>query len=135
MNHMDLLTGWVDISSYDGVTSPDYRVFVTRDTTVINPKYFLYLFQMCYLNRIFYGSANGVADKGRMRLQTNAFNNFVVPLPPLEEQKRIATYLDERCAAIDEAISRQEKLIEKLGEYRKSIIHHAVTGKIDCREA
>ena len=70
-----------------------------------------------------------------MRLQTNAFNNFVVPLPPLEEQKRVAAYLDERCAVIDEAISRQEKLIEKLGEYRKSIIHHAVTGKIDCREA
>lgn len=69
-----------------------------------------------------------------MRLQTNAFNNFVVPLPPLEEQKRIAAYLDERCVAIDEAISRQEQLIEKLGEYRKSVIHHAVTGKIDCTE-
>lgn len=135
MNHMDLLTGWVDISRYEGVTSPDYRVFSVRDLAVTNPSYYLYLFQMCYLNRVFFGSANGVADKGRMRLQTNAFNNFVVPLPPLEEQKRIAAYLDERCVAIDEAISRQEKLIEKLGEYRKSIIHHAVTGKIDCREA
>lgn len=135
MNHMDLLTGWVDISRYEGVTSPDYRVFSVRDLAVSNPSYYLYLFQMCYLNRVFFGSANGVADKGRMRLQTNAFNNFVVPLPPLEEQKRIAAYLDERCVAIDEAVSRQEKLIEKLGEYRKSIIHHAVTGKIDCREA
>lgn len=135
MNHMDLLTGWVDISRYEGVTSPDYRVFSVRDLAVSNPSYYLYLFQMCYLSRVFFGSANGVADKGRMRLQTNAFNNFVVPLPPLEEQKRIAAYLDERCAAIDEAISRQEQLIEKLGEYRKSIIHHAVTGNIDCREA
>lgn len=135
MNHMDLLTGWVDISRYEGVTSPDYRVFSVCDLAVSNPSYYLYLFQMCYLNRVFFGSANGVADKGRMRLQTNAFNNFVVPLPPLEEQKRIAAYLDERCAAIDEAISRQEQLIEKLGEYRKSVIHHAVTGKIDCTEA
>lgn len=135
MNHMDLLTGWVDISRYEGVTSPDYRVFSARDLAVSNPSYYLYLFQMCYLNRVFFGSANGVADKGRMRLQTNAFNNFVVPLPPLEEQKRIAAYLDERCVAIDEAISRQEQLIEKLGEYRKSVIHHAVTGKIDCTEA
>ena len=31
MNHMDLLTGWVDISRYEGVTSPDYRVFTVRD--------------------------------------------------------------------------------------------------------
>lgn len=135
MNHMDLLTGWVDISSYDGVTSPDYRVFVARDTTVCNPKYFLYLFQMCYLNRIFFGSANGVADKGRMRLQTTAFNNFLVPLPTVMEQTIIADFLDERCADIDEAISRQKQLIEKLGEYRKSIIHNAVTGKTDCTEA
>ena len=69
-----------------------------------------------------------------MRLQTNAFNNFVVPLPPLEEQKRIAAYLDERCVEVDEAILRQEQLIAKLEEYRKSLIYHAVTGKIDCRE-
>ena len=31
MNHMDLLTGWVDISDYDGVTSPDYRVFINTN--------------------------------------------------------------------------------------------------------
>ena len=48
---------------------------------------------------------------------------------------KIASYLDKRCAAIDEAVSRQEQLIERLGEYRKSVIHHAVTGKIDCTEA
>lgn len=135
MNHMDLLTGWVDISRYEGVTSPDYRVFSVRDLATSNPSYYLYLFQMCYLNRVFFGSANGIADKGRMRLQTSAFNNFVVPVPPLDEQEKIATYLDKRRAAIDEAISRQEQLIEKLDEYRKSIIHHAVTGKIDCTEA
>lgn len=56
-------------------------------------------------------------------------------VPSYLEQEKIAAYLDERCAAIDEAISRQEQLIEKLGEYRKSVIHHAVTGKIDCTEA
>lgn len=53
MNHMDLLTGWVDISRYEGVTSPDYRVFSVRDLAVSNPSYYLYLFQMCYLNRVF----------------------------------------------------------------------------------
>lgn len=61
--------------------------------------------------------------------------NSKIARPPLSEQRRIVSYLDERCADIDEAISRQEQLIEKLGEYRKSVIHHAVTGKIDCMEA
>ena len=63
------------------------------------------------------------------------WDNSRIPRPPLAEQRRIISYLDERCAAIDEAIARQEQLIEKLGEYRKSVIHHAVTGKIDCMEA
>lgn len=56
-------------------------------------------------------------------------------VPSYSEQMKMASYLDEHCAAIDEAISRQEKLIERLGEYRKSIIHYAVTDKIDCSEA
>ena len=40
MNHMDLLTGWVDISKYEGVTSPDYRVFVLNDKNGMCPKYY-----------------------------------------------------------------------------------------------
>lgn len=35
MNHMDLLTGWVDISKFDGVTSPDYRVFLKKSKTAM----------------------------------------------------------------------------------------------------
>ena len=53
MNHMDLLTGWVDISKYEGVTSPDYRVFVLNDKNGMCPKYYLYMMQMCYSARIF----------------------------------------------------------------------------------
>ena len=40
MNHMDLLTGYVDVSEFDGVTSPDYRVFVPSSVDVHSP-YFL----------------------------------------------------------------------------------------------
>ena len=63
------------------------------------------------------------------------WGNSKIPRPFLFEQKKIVKFLDERCASIDEAVSRQEQLIEKLSEYRKSLIHHAVTGKIDCTEA
>ena len=59
------------------------------------------------------------------------WGNFKMPFPPLAEQERIAGYLDARCAAIDDNIAKQEQLISKLGEYRKSIIHAAVTGRID----
>ena len=52
----------------------------------------------------------------------------------MNEQIEIASYLNTRCKDIDEAILRQEQLIERLGEYRKSLILHVVTGQIDCSE-
>ena len=45
MNHMDLLTGWIDISKYEGVTSPDYRVFTLNDKEM-SADYFLYRRQL-----------------------------------------------------------------------------------------
>lgn len=92
MNHMDLLTGWVDISKYSGVTSPDYRVFVLDDTEKNDSSYYLYLMQMCYFNRIFYGLGQGVSEMGRWRLQADKFLNFPVVVPPVDEQKEIASY-------------------------------------------
>ena len=49
MNHMDLLTGWVDCSTMFGVTSPDYRVFRLQDKKKNNLDYFKYLMQCCYM--------------------------------------------------------------------------------------
>ena len=57
--------------------------------------------------------------------------NFIIPLPPMDEQKKIVDFLDRKCAAIDESICRREKLIEKLTEYKKSLIYEAVTGKME----
>lgn len=127
MNHMDLLTGWADISSFDGVTSPDYRVF-TRSENRASSHFLCYLLQICYLNKTFYGLAQGVSSIGRCRLQTDKFKNFIFPLPPsLEEQNTIVTYLDKKCAEIDELMSRRQAIIERLKELKQSIIAEAVT--------
>lgn len=52
-----------------------------------------------------------------------------VHLPPKEEQKSIAEYLDKTCVTIDSAIEQKQMLIEKLTEYKKSLIYECVTGK------
>jgi len=129
MNHMDLLTGWIDISKYDGVTSPDYRVFKLVDIENCFAQYYLYLFQMCYSNRIFYGLGQGVSGMGRWRLQADKFLNFSVSVPSLEEQEEIVTYLNERCAAIDALIAQKEQYVVELENYKKSLIYEYVTGK------
>lgn len=129
MNHMDLLTGWVDCSTLFGVTSPDYRVFRLRDKKRNDLTYFKYVMQCCYLCRIFYSLGQGVSNLGRWRLQTSSFNNFRIPVPPLEQQKIIANYLDSKCAEIDSIISEKKQQIETIEEYKKSLIFEYVTGK------
>ena len=128
MNHMDLLTGWVDISKYDGVTSPDYRVFRLKDMHNCD-KYFLYMMQLCYLNKIFYGLGQGVSGFGRWRLPAEMFLNFLIPIPPLSEQKEIADYLDKKCSEIDALIEKKQQFLTELATYKKSLIYEYVTGK------
>ena len=57
------------------------------------------------------------------------FESIRIPLPPIEEQQAIASYLDEKCSEIDSLIALKQQKIEALKEYKKSIIYEAVTGK------
>ena len=55
--------------------------------------------------------------------------NVSLPIPPLPEQQSIADYLDQKCGEIDELISIKQQKIEKLKDYKKSLIFECVTGK------
>ena len=52
-----------------------------------------------------------------------------IPLPPLDEQRRIAGFLDEKCAQIDRAVEAKQAIIDELKSYKKSLIYEVVTGK------
>lgn len=127
MNHMDLLTGWIDISTRRGVTSPDYRVFAARDEIGTVSGYFLYVFQMAYSRRQFYPFGQGSSQFGRWRLPTDAFYSFPIPAPSRDEQTAIVTFLDRETAKIDALVVEQERLIALLKEKRQAVISHAVT--------
>ena len=55
--------------------------------------------------------------------------NYIVPYPPIDEQIKIAAYLDSRCAEIDCLIEKKAKLETELNSYKKSLIYEYVTGK------
>ena len=59
--------------------------------------------------------------------------NLYISCPSVLEQQKIADYLDEKCSKIDENISKRQTLIEKLTEYKKSLIYEVVTGKIEIQ--
>ena len=62
-----------------------------------------------------------------------ALKNMHVILPSYEEMVQIADFLDSKCLKINKSIERSNKIIQKLEEYKKSLIYNAVTGKIDYR--
>lgn len=129
MNHMDLLTGWVDCSQAFGVTSPDYRVFRLSNRNEHVLAYFKYVFQCLYMNKIYYSFGNGVSGMGRWRLQTSTFLNFLLPVPPRLEQHLIAEFIDGKISEIDGIIIDKKTQLETLDEYKKSLIFEYVTGK------
>ena len=128
MNHMDLLTGGIGIADVEGVTSPDYRVFAKKDPAYCS-RYFLYVFESYYRNKIFYAFGQGAANMGRWRLPAQNFNKMLIPVPKVDDQYVLASYLDTKCAQIDQLISLKESKIEKLQQYKRSLIYEYVTGK------
>lgn len=109
-----------------------YHTIIATPITNVCGKYFAYQFlTKAWRSQLI----RQFVDVKLFSITQRALQQTSLIVPSYLEQEKIAAYLDERCAAIDEAIARQEQLIERLGEYRKSIIHHAVTGKIDCMEA
>lgn len=68
-------------------------------------------------------------------LSQEMIENFAYPVPPLNEQKIISEYIDNKTNQIDEMSYRVSCQIKKLKELRQSLISSAVTGKIDVREA
>ncbi|WP_272515285.1 MULTISPECIES: restriction endonuclease subunit S [unclassified Providencia] len=129
MNHMDLLTGYVDISQFEGVVSPDYRVFINTYNG-LRDDFLLSIFQLGYQQKIFYRYGQGVSLLGRWRFPADNFNNFFIPVPPIEEQAEVVQSVQREWLKLDNAIELLISQIEKLKEYKTTLINSAVTGKI-----
>lgn len=67
------------------------------------------------------------------RANWDFIGNCIVPVPPLEEQKQIAAFINRETTKIDTLIEKCETAIELLKERRTALISAAVTGKIDVR--
>ncbi|EAI7274173.1 restriction endonuclease subunit S [Campylobacter upsaliensis] len=63
-------------------------------------------------------------------ITSNDFADLKIPLPPLQEQKQIANFLDEKCEKINSAIEKTKKQIELIKEYKNTLINEAVCGRI-----
>ena len=69
------------------------------------------------------------AGMGVPHLFQGDLKEIVIPVPNVEEQHQIANYLDKKCTQIDKLITIKQQKIEKLQQYKKSLIYEYVTGK------
>lgn len=143
LNSMNMIVGAVGVSKYFGCVSPVYYTYYdeTEDNTITN--YCDYLFKTKTIKKYLRSLGRGIMsiDRGddrintcRLKVSRDDLRNMYIPFPPLNEQKEINNYLDEECEKITNVTSVINKHIELLEEYKTSLIHHVVTGKIDVRE-
>ena len=119
MNPMDLLSGWVDISPYDGIISPAYYTLILNSE--FNTKFINYFLQSNYFRETFFTLGKGVASHdnfGRWVLTPDELKNVVLFFPNIENQKIISLYLDDKINLI-------KLLIEKLNS-KKILIKEAI---------
>lgn len=108
-----------------------YHLTVIRpNSTIINPKFLFRSFESDRINKQFELGSNGVT---RFGLGSYPINNAYICKPPLNEQAEIVQYLDIETSRIAKATDKILKHTELLEEYKTSLIHHVVTGKIDVR--
>ena len=100
-----------------------------RPTTNAATTDFLRYYFSCGLQREYFAKEMTLVT--RASLGQDLLKNMVVTIPPTEEQQEIVNYLDEQTRAIDAIIACNDASIQKLKEYRQSIIYEAVTGKIE----
>lgn len=128
VNSMNILIGSVGISKYKGCVSPVYYVFREKDNSDL--RFVNYIFNTREFQKELRKYANGILEI-RLRVSATDIFNRKIPLPPKEEQIKIADFLDEKCAEIDKLSEDIQKQIDILNDYKKSVITRAVTKGLD----
>lgn len=103
LNPMDLQSGAnCSISKVNGVISPAYVNL--RYKNGFNPQFFDYYFKLQYWSFAFFSYGKGVSFDNRWTLNSETLMRYPIVVPPIEEQREIAEYLDKKCAEIDDVI-------------------------------
>ncbi len=130
MNRMRAAIGIFGLATAHGLVSPDYAVFDISDSVV--SEYYLAMFKLPLIGTQFRLASKGMGtgSSGFMRLYTDAFGDISIPVPPKEEQKRLFRFFGETTEETANAIQILEQQIDRLKEYKTTLINSAVTGKI-----
>ena len=106
--------GWLAFSDYEGIEQDYLYYFLISDSA---------------MNQFVRTVEGSVVNN----LNIEKVRNALITIPPIKEQREIIDFLEKKNNEIDNAIKTKEKIVSKLEEYKKTLIHNAVTGKINCQ--
>jgi type I restriction enzyme S subunit len=127
VNKMKAWQGSLGISTFTGITSPDYAVFVP--THQDNPDYLHYVLRNRQMADVYRSISNGIRPD-QWRIEPEELLQLPLFLPPPEEQSSICEHVRGSLIRIDTISNILERFICKLREYRHALLSAAVTGKI-----
>lgn len=113
------------LSKFNGIITSAY---INLQPINSEPKFLHYYLHTTDTNKVIYGLGSGL----RQNISFLDFKRFGFVVPPIQEQKAIANFLDEKTAKIDALVQTKEQQIEKLKELRQAKIHQAVTKGLDA---
>lgn len=123
----NISTSRVGLSPYTGLVSPAYIRFSPKEPNQYNQFVYYYLMSMyynCVYNNL---GGNGV----RSALNGRDMGEFVIPYPSESEQREISAFLDKKCNQVNALIENVQAQIEKLKDYKQSVITEVVTKGLD----
>jgi type I restriction enzyme S subunit len=131
MNKYQAHNGLFGAATERGLITSNYSVFAPIGSTFA--EFYSLLFASPIFRVEFRMRCQGVGD-GMMPLYSSAFLKTPTLVPPATEQRSIVTFITESTRKVSQAISRLEREISLLHEYRIRLVADVVTGKLDVRE-
>lgn len=119
----------VGLSKETGIITSAY-VVVEVDKEFILPEFFYYTLHSFDIKKLFYSMGGGL----RQSLNYNGIRKLYVPIPPIEEQREIVSFIENKTEKIETMIRSLESEIEHLSEYKQRLISDVVTGQMNVQD-
>lgn len=123
---MDAFAGAIGISDSDGKATPVYSVCLPHDKQKIDVYFYAYYLRNLALSGFISSLAKGIRERST-DFRYADFAELLLPIPSYLEQQKIAQFLDDKTAKIDQAVDLAEKQIALLKEHKQILIQNAVT--------
>ena len=128
IHQMDAFAGAAGVSDSDGMGTPVLSV-CTPKTNKTDNNFYAHIIRMMGKNGYILSLARGIRERS-CDFRFDTFGRQWLPVPPIEEQKAIVTYIEERASKVDMLANKLQEEIDSIKDYKQRLISDVITGQI-----